>query len=254
MGRLIVSVSGVRGEIGLSLTPDVAAGFGSALATMLGAGSTVAVGRDSRPSGPTVRNAVVSGLEDCGVNVIELGVVTTPGVALMTARLGADGGVVITASHNPIQWNGIKFLMPDGVGFSAARAGQLKAVWESGEFAYVAPDRCGTESANTQTHDAHVEVVTAVVDVGAIAARRFKVVLDSVNGAGCVGTSQLLGALGCELIHMNERPTGLFPHPPEPTAENLTSLCEEVKRHGAAIGFGQDPDADRLAIVDENGT
>jgi len=254
MSRLMVSVSGIRGEIGLTLTPEIAARFGSAFATTLGAGATVAVGRDSRPSGPMIRNAVISGLLACGVKAVDLGLVTTPGVALMTRELGAEGGVVITASHNPIQWNGIKFLRPNGLALSVGRAAELKRIWESGEFAYVAPAECGTESVNSDTHTTHVGRVLDVVDVTGIAARRFKVVLDSVNGAGCVGAAMLLSKLGCELVHINERPTGLFAHTPEPTAANLTDLCEKVKRHKAAVGFAQDPDADRLAVVDENGT
>jgi len=253
MSRLMVSVSGVRGEVGKTLTPATAAAFGAAFGTMLGAGKTVVIGRDSRPSGPMVRSAVVSGLGSCGVSVVDLGVVTTPGVALMTGRLGADGGVVITASHNPIQWNGIKFLRPNGVGLSVAEAARLKAVWEAGQFAYVAPAECGIESTNTQTHVIHVKAVTDIVDVPAIAARRFAVVLDSVNGAGCAATAMLLEALGCEVTHINGEPTGLFAHTPEPTEANLTGLCEAVKRHRAAIGFAQDPDADRLALVDETG-
>jgi phosphomannomutase len=253
MSRLMVSVSGVRGEIALTLTPEVAVRFGQAFATMLGVGKIVAIGRDSRPTGPMVRNAVVSGLLSCGVNVVELGVVTTPGVALMTRKLQADGGVVITASHNPIQWNGIKFLRGDGIGLSAEQAAQLKAIWEAGQFQLAQATTCGDESVNSLTHDTHIKAVTAIVDVKGIAARRFKVVLDSVNGAGCVPTATLLSKLGCTVVHLNDRPTGLFAHTPEPTAENLTGLCEAVKRHRADIGFAQDPDADRLALVDETG-
>ena len=254
MSRLMVSVSGVRGEIGQTLTPEVAARFGAAFGTMLGAGKTVVVGRDSRPSGQMVRGAVISGLLSCGVNVVDVGIVTTPGVSLMTRRLSADGGVIITASHNPIQWNGIKFLRDSGLGLSVEQAGQLKAIWESGQFSYVAPAQCGKESANTKTHDTHVNVVLGLADVTGIAAKRFKVVLDSVNGAGCVATAVLLSKLGCELAHINGEPTGLFAHTPEPTAENLTGLCAAVQKHRAAVGFAQDPDADRLALVDENGT
>ncbi len=254
MSRLMVSVSGVRGEVGKTLTPATGAAFGAAFGTMLGAGATVVIGRDTRPSGPELRSAVVGGLRGCGVNVVDLGVVTTPGVALMIGRLGADGGVVVTASHNPVQWNGFKFLRRNGVGLGVCQAARLKAIWEAGEFAHVAPAECGTESANTETHALHVKAVTNIVDVAAIAARRFAVVLDSVNGAGCVATAALLEALGCELTHINGEPTGLFAHTPEPTEANLTRLCEAVKQHGAAIGFAQDPDADRLALVDENGT
>ncbi len=253
MSRLMVSVSGVRGEIGQTLTPEVAARFGAAFGSMLGAGKTVVVGRDSRPSGPMVRSAVVSGLLSCGVDVVDLGVVTTPGVALMVRRLMADGGIVITASHNPIQWNGIKFLRSEGLGLSVEQAAKLKSIWQDGPMNYASPKVCGVETTDTQTHAAHVKAVMDLLDVNGIASRRFKVVLDSVNGAGCVGTSMLLGRLGCEVAHINGEPTGVFAHTPEPTKENLIGLCDAVKRHRAVVGFAQDPDADRLALVDENG-
>lgn len=253
MSRLMVSVSGVRGEIGHTLTPESAARFGAAFGTMLGAGTTVVVARDSRPSGPMVCSAVVAGLQACGVSVIDLGVVTTPGAALMTRRLKADGAAVITASHNPIQWNGIKFLRPSGLALSVEQAAELKRIWQAGRFAYVEPARCGRSAASDATHETHVQAALSLADVPAVAARRFKVVLDSVNGAGCAATAMLLERLGCKLTHLNGEPTGLFAHTPEPTRENLTGLCEAVQQAGAAVGFAQDPDADRLALVDETG-
>ena len=261
MDRLIVSVSGVRGVVGSTLTPEVARQFGCALATMItsgersrtAAGKTVVIGRDTRPSGPMLRGAVADGLTSCGVNVIDLGIVTTPGVALMTGRLRADGGVVITASHNPGEYNGIKFLQPTGTALTAAAAGELKRVWESGKFAPADAEHQGRESSNADTHRAHVEAVCGVCDEKAIAARRFKVVLDSANGAGCAVTPMLLERLGCQAVRINGEPTGRFAHAPEPVKENLTQLCDEVRRHGAAAGFAQDADADRLAIVDERG-
>jgi len=251
--RLMVTVSGVRGTIGKTLTPQVACDFGCAFGTMLGAGKTVAVGRDSRLSGPMIRSAMTAGLLATSVHVVDLGLVTTPGTSLMTRLLSADGGVVITASHNPSEYNGIKFLDARGTGLTAANAGRLKAVWESREYALASADGQGTETKNAKTHGRHVDAVCAVVDVTGIAARRFKVVLDSVNGAGCVVTPMLLGALGCEVAHLNAEANGRFAHPPEPIAENLTQLCEAVRRHRADVGFAVDPDGDRLVIVDENG-
>ncbi len=261
MDRLMVGVSGVRGIVGGTLTPRVAYDFGCAFGTMLACGEqsrtgsekTVILGRDTRLSGPTIRNAVASGLMATGVNVIDLGVVTTPGAALMTSRLGADGGVIITASHNPGEYNGIKFLRPIGTGLTAEAAGELKRIWESGEFTLAGSDGRGAESSNAETHGLHVEAVCGVCDEAAVAAKRFKVALDSVNGAGCAVTPMLLARLGCEVVHLNGEPTGRFAHPPEPVAENLTELCETVRKNKAAIGFAQDADADRLAIVDENG-
>ncbi|HET6429346.1 MAG TPA: phosphoglucosamine mutase, partial [Phycisphaerae bacterium] len=142
MGRLIVSVSGVRGTVDDVLNAEIAEQFGRAFATMLGAGRTIALGRDTRASGAMLRDAIVAGLAAGGVNVVDLGVISTPGVALMIKRLGADGGVVITASHNPLPYNGIKFMTPEGLGLPAGQAERLKAIWESGKFSTA--ERSGT--------------------------------------------------------------------------------------------------------------
>ncbi len=251
--RLMVSVSGVRGTIGGTLSPQIACQFGSAFGTMLGAGKTVAIGRDTRPSGPMIVSALKAGLLASGVNVVELGVASTPGIALMTKLLKADGGIVVTASHNPAIYNGFKFLQPIGTGLTAATAEKLKAIWQGGQFTLADVDHQGIERSQGNTHGMHVDTVLSAVDVTKIASQRFKVVLDSVNGAGCVVTPMLLGRLGCEVRHLNAEASGKFAHNPEPIAENLTQLCQEVQRHKAAVGFAQDADADRLAIVDETG-
>jgi len=251
--RLMVGVSGVRGTIGTTLTPAVACDFGAAFGTMLGAGKTVVIGRDGRTSGPMVRNAVTAGLLACGVNAIDLDIATTPGVALMTSHLGADGGVVITASHNPAPYNGIKFLQPSGTGLTDDDAGKLKDIWAARQFALVDADRQGAASSDATTHAVHIDTICSMTDVTGVADKRFKVVLDSVNGAGCIVTPMLLSKLGCEVVHLNGEATGRFAHPPEPIEENLGELCAAVRKHAAAVGFAQDADADRLAIVDENG-
>ena len=257
MDRLMVSVSGVRGTVGETLTPQVACDFGLAFAAMLKAGfngkPSVVIGRDTRPSGPMVMHSVMAGLLAAGVDVMDLGVVTTPGVSMMTGRLKAQGGIVVTASHNPPQYNGIKFLQPSGTGLTAAMAARLKEIWESRSFPLAAARDMGLETRVGRTHGWHVDAVCGVIDVTAVAARRFRVVIDSINGAGCVVTPMLLGRLGCEYVHINSEPDGNFAHAPEPIEENLQGLCEAVRKNRAAVGFAQDPDADRLVVVDENG-
>ena len=251
MSRLMVGVSGVRGIVGETLTAEVARNFGRAFATMLGAGKTIALGRDTRVSGPMIRDALTGALTAGGVNVVDLGVVSTPGVALMIQRLGADGGIVVTASHNPAPYNGIKFMTPRGLNLPAEQAQRLKQTWESGKFA--AAPAPGRVTRDGRTHELHVAAACGIVDVPAIAGRKFKVVLDSINGAGGAAGAMLLRKLGCDLIQINGEPTGEFAHEPEPTAENMMQLCEAVRESGADVGFGQDPDGDRLVIVDEKG-
>jgi len=253
MDRLMVTVSGVRGIVGSTMTPRVGRDFGYAFGTMLGAGKSVVIGRDSRQSGPDLQQAITGGLLDTGVNVTSLGIASTPAVALMTAKLAADGGVIVTASHNPVQYNGIKFLQPTGTGLTAEDAMKLKSIWESGQFALVDEDARGTESHDDTAPRRHLDDVLAICDIETIAAKRFKVVLDSINGAGCIATPALLEKLGCEVVHLNAKPDGNFAHNPEPIEENLTELCDAVRAGVAAVGFAQDADADRLAIIDENG-
>ena len=253
MDRLMVTVSGVRGVVGSTMTPQVGRDFGCAFGTMLTAGRNVVIGRDSRQSGPAIQQAITEGLMATGVNVTALGIVSTPGVALMTSKLAADGGVIVTASHNPAQYNGIKFLQPTGTGLTAEDAMKLKEIWAAGQFALVDEDARGTESHDDTAPQRHLDDVLAVCNAEIIAAKRFKVVLDSINGAGCLATPALLEKLGCDIVHLNAEPDGNFAHNPEPIEENLTELCDAVRARAAAVGFAQDADADRLAIVDETG-
>lgn len=249
---LMMTVSGVRGIIGETMTPALAADIGLAFGSHLGDGKVI-VGRDSRPSGSMVQAAVVSGLLAAGCDVVELGVVSTPGAALMTVRHGAAGGVMITASHNPIAWNGIKFFTPEGCAPPADLAERIFARYRERSFRLAAVEQLGVLSRDDSTDASHVKAVLDLLDVETIRRRRFKVVLDSVNGGGCVSGRMLLERLGCQVVHVNGEPTGRFAHMPEPTAENLTGLCEAVGQQDAAIGFAQDPDADRLAVVDDGG-
>lgn len=256
--ELIISISGMRGIIGENLFPETAAAYGAAFGTFLKAnGSTikpvVAVGRDSRPSGSMVFCAVASGLASVGVDVIDLGVCTTPGVGVMLRHLKCAGGVVITASHNPLPYNGIKFLLDNGIAPPKPMAEKIRSIYFERQLNYVDSVGCGKVASNDHAAEVHLDKVLSIINPAQIAAKHFKVVLDSVNGAGGPIGVALLEKLGCQVVPVNIEPTGLFAHGAEPTAENLTSLCENVRDAKADIGFAQDPDADRLAIVDGKG-
>jgi phosphomannomutase len=265
MEALMIGVSGTRGTIGGTLTPTVVSAMSGAFAMWLnqtrppGSESRplkVVFGRDSRPSGFWVRDAAAAALIASGVELVDLDIVTTPGVAMMVNHLHADAGVVATASHNPIEWNGLKFLTRDSVAPPPPEAARIKQLYQqvlASGGNYVRVQQLVPPQKNTETHALHNRRVLERVDVLGISSKRFKVVLDSVNGAGCVATGMMLHKLGCQLIHLHGTPNGQFPHEPEPTAKNLIGLCDEVVRQRAGVGFAQDPDADRLAIVDENG-
>ena len=261
--QLIVSISGMRGIVGENLTASIAADYGRAFGTFLKNSKlktqdskliSVCIGRDSRSSGPMLASAVAEGLCAVGIDVIDVGIVPTPTVGVMVTHLGCAGGVIITASHNPIQYNGIKLLLGNAMAPPADAAGQIKQGFLEKRFDLADSARCGQTACNNQADAIHINKVLAIVDKEAIAAKRFKVVLDSVNGAGGAITKKLLAELRCRVSAINAEPTGQFAHTPEPIAENLGDLCEAVKSEDAEIGFAQDPDADRLAIVDEAGT
>jgi phosphomannomutase len=257
--ELIISISGMRGIIGENLFPETAAAYGAAFGTFLKdrtAGKnhcTAAIGRDSRPSGAMVFSAVASGLASAGVDVIDLGICTTPGVGVMLRQLKCDGGVVITASHNPIEYNGIKLLLDNGIAPPKPLAEKIRSIYLEKQFKRVDSVDCGKISSNDQTCTLHVDKVLSIVNPAQIAAKKFNVVLDSVNGAGGPSGLLLLKQLGCIVTAVNTEPTGIFAHGAEPTEENLKSLCDNVRNAGADVGFAQDPDADRLAIVDNDG-
>jgi phosphomannomutase len=200
-----------------------------------------------------VASAVAAGLCAVGVDVIDLGLVTTPGVGIMLRALGCAGGIIITASHNPIPYNGIKLLLDNGMAPPPETAAQIRQAYFEKRFDWVPSPQCGRVTVNSETDRIHVEKVLAVVQAQQIADCQYTIVLDSVNGAGAPVAKRLLAALGCKVTAVNDEPTGLFAHEPEPTAANLGGLCTQVRDVQADVGFAQDPDADRLAIVDENG-
>ncbi|UCD74670.1 MAG: phosphoglucosamine mutase [Phycisphaerales bacterium] len=255
---LMLSVSGARGIVGRTMTPavaaDFAAAYGSHVKDLTGkADPLFCLGRDSRPSGQMLTAAVVAGLTAAGCRVVELGIVTTPTVGVMIGKHHADAGMVVTASHNPIIWNGLKCLDSNGLAPPPEIAQQIIERFKARDIGYAAVEDLHPAREDATGHETHIDRVLANIDPAPIRAAGFKVVLDSVNGAGCVAGRMLLEALGCEVIHLNGEPTGIFAHTPEPTAENLTDLCRAVKDARAACGFAQDPDGDRLAIVDETG-
>ncbi|MCK4998465.1 MAG: phosphoglucosamine mutase [Anaerohalosphaera sp.] len=259
--ELIISISGMRGIIGENLTSAIAADYGCAFGTFLkrSAGDQdeklkVCIGRDSRVSGPMILSAVASGLCSAGIDVVDLGIVPTPSVGVMITHLGCAGGVVITASHNPVPYNGIKLLLGNGIAPPADMAQKIRQCYFDKDFDTVGSVDCGSIACTDKTNGVHIDKVRAIVNPETIIAKRFKVVLDSVNGAGGRIGEMLLERFGCEVIGINIDPTGIFAHTPEPTKDNLVSLCDKMNEVGADIGFAQDPDADRLAIVDQKGT
>jgi phosphomannomutase len=256
-GGLMVSVSGIRGRVGESLTPDVVATYSAAFgawATSRGKRRSVVVGRDSRVSGPMFHGIVVGALQSVGCKVVDIGLTTTPTCQLAVEDKHAAGGLMISASHNPIEWNALKFIGPTGLFLEASEGAEMRSLVERG-IPYVTWDKLGTVEGYEGALDAHIQKVLSIayLDVEKIRARRFKVALDCVRGAGGAIMPQLLGRLGCEVTAINVETDGRFPRAPEPVPENLGELEHLVRKSGAEIGFAVDPDVDRLALVSEEG-
>lgn len=258
--ELIISISGMRGLVGENMFPETAVTYGAAFGTFLleqQAGRQihpiVAIGRDSRLSGTMFASAIAAGLCGAGADVIDLGICSTPAAGIMVRHLGCQGGVVITASHNPIEYNGIKLLLDNGIAPPKPLAEQIRRRFLEKKIRYGDSLHCGKVTRNDQAVSVHVQKALALTDAQKITTKKYTVVLDSANGAGGEEGSQLLEALGCRIIGLNLEPTGLFAHKPEPIRENLGQLCQAVRENKADLGFAQDPDADRVAIVDEAG-
>jgi phosphomannomutase len=249
---LIVSVSGIRGIVGAGLTPEPALRFAQALATAT-QGGTFVLSRDGRPSGAVLRHAALAGLLGCGATVHDLGVTPTPTVGLTVRQLGAAGGIQITASHNPAPWNGLKLFGPDGAVLTAAQGQQIKTIFDGGQFRQAAWDHIGDVIENRRAETGHRERVLELVDVTRIRSRQVRVFLDANGGAGGPLGKALLESLGCRTEVVGGNADGYFEHEPEPVEANLHQVCLRVASSGAALGFVLDPDADRLAIIDENG-
>ncbi|HET6679569.1 MAG TPA: phosphoglucosamine mutase [Gemmatimonadaceae bacterium] len=254
---LMISVSGVRGRVGESLTPEVVGGFAAAFGAWSlsrSASDVIVLGRDSRVSGPMFHRAVIAALQSVGAHTVDLGVVPTPTVQLEVEHRGAAGGLAITASHNPIEWNALKFIGAAGLFLTAAEGQAMRAFADAG-VPRAEWNGLGDVVQDEGAIDRHIAAILALpqIDVPAIRARGFHVALDCVRGAGGPIMTRLLGELGCRVTAINLDADGLFPRPPEPVAENLGDLERLVAESGADVGLATDPDVDRLAIVDERG-
>jgi len=253
---LMISVSGMRGIVGKDLTPELVARHAAALGAWACAQGkpSVVLGRDARTSGPMYSRAAAAGLMSVGAEVIDVGLVPTPTVQLAVEHHHAGGGLILTASHNPIEWNALKFVGPDGIFLDGAAGDVVRALAERG------PERTGWEGVGGYREDRdaltrHLDQVMALpmLDLEAIRGRRFTVALDCVRGAGGVAIPPLLARLGCRVNAINVETDGKFPRPPEPLPENLGDLGRLVRATRADIGLAVDPDVDRLALVDERG-
>jgi phosphomannomutase len=252
MKPLKIGITGVRGIVGETFTPELAVEFAEAFGTYLDRGR-ILVCRDTRPSGPMIRSAVLAGLLAAGCEVIDLGVCPTPSMQLAVSWLKADGGIAITAGHNPWQWNALKFVRGDGLYLNSTQGEELLDIFHQGEFAKATWD---TIKQRVQTSDAieeHVKVLQESFAAETIRARKFTVAVDCCNGACSFLSPRWLATLGCEVLAVNDNPDAPFPHAPEPKTETLAQLCAVVKAGRAAIGFAHDADGERLGIVTDLG-
>jgi phosphomannomutase len=253
----MASVSGIRGRVGRSFTPELVTGIAAAFGAFMGSGSRgpVCVGRDSRTSGPMFARAVFAGLESVGVDVIDLGVVPTPTLLLAVRHHGAVGGIGVTASHNPAEWNALKLVADEGIFLDDRRSAAFRAYLAEVDPPRAAWNALGTVRTDTEAWARHLAAILALpqLDVGRIRGRKLHVAVDCVHGAGGPVIAELLDRLGCRVSAIGMDPDGRFPRDPEPTAKNLADLGALVQKSGAEIGLAIDPDADRLSLVDETG-
>ena len=254
---LMVSVSGIRGRVGEALTPEIVASYAAAFgawALSKNPGKPIVIGRDSRVSGPMFHRIAIGALQSVGARIIDIGLTTTPTCQLAVEDHHAAGGIMLSASHNPIEWNALKFIGPSGLFLEASEGTEMRGLVEKG-IPRVTWDRLGSVEADSGAAERHIEKILAIpyIDATAIRARKFRVALDCVRGAGSVIVPALLERLGCHVTAIHMEPDGRFPRPPEPVAEHLTELEQLVKDAKADVGFAVDPDVDRLALVSDAG-
>lgn len=252
MAELMVSVSGIRGIVGEALNPETILKYVSGYAEYIN-GKKIVIGRDSRKTGNFISSLVENILISKGYEVYDLGIVPTPTVLLNVEILKADGGIIITASHNPIEWNALKLCSSKGMFLTKKEGKDFLETAENNNFTYKKYDKIGKKVEYKKGIENHTSKILKNVDLELIKEKKFKVVLDCVNGAGGVFTPGLLGRLNCDFTVLNKEPNGDFPRNPEPRPKYLNALADKVKKTNADIGFAHDPDVDRLCIVDNNG-
>lgn len=251
----MISVSGIRGIFGTHLTPENLVNFTAAYGTWLD-GGTVVVGRDTRATGQICEDIVCATLQSVGCDVIKTGIAPTPTVAMAVLKHQAKGGIILTASHNPEQWNALKLLNGKSEFLDAEQGRQMLQIADSKAFSYKMFDQTGSVSEDNNAIEDHIDKILELpyIDEVVIRAANFSVAVDAVNGAGSIAFPRLLSRLGVQQIHkLHCTPNGIFPHNPEPLPEHLTEISDFVRSNGCDLGFVTDPDADRLALVDENG-
>lgn len=251
---LMISVSGIRGIFGTHLTPENLVTFTAAYGTWLGGGKVV-VGRDSRVTGQICEDIVCATLQSTGCDVIKVGIATTPTVAMGVLRHQASGGIILTASHNPAQWNALKLLNNKSEFLDADQGKEVLDIAEKGDFSYQMYDSIGSLTTDDTINEYHIDEILKLsyIDVDLIRKHGFTIAVDAVNGAASHSLPALLEVLGATLHKIHCTPNGIFPHNPEPLPEHLTEICEFVKTNKCDLGIVTDPDGDRLALVDENG-
>lgn len=266
---LKITLAGIRGKIGESLIPEVALDFAEIFGTLTNGGKIV-LGTDTRVSTQIIKSAIISGLLSTGCDIVDIGVVSTPTVQIMVKELNADGGIMVTASHNPIMWNGIKFISNQGMFLDESEMKHMFKLYSlkkqnktkfstieefiaNTDICYEKIEKIGTYNIYDKAAEIHIDKILKYIDLSLIKSLGLKVVIDCCNGSGAVMNPILMKKMGIETIYLNVEPNGKFNRDPEPVPQNLSGLSEAVVSNKADIGFAQDADADRLAIVDEKG-
>jgi len=251
---LMISVSGIRGIVGVDLTPKVIVDYVAAFITILNKPrGKIVIGKDTRSSGNLIEKIVSATIMAMGYDVLNIGIATTPTVLLSTRKMDLDGGIAITASHNSQEWNALKFCNNKGLFLNEEYIKKIEKRVKKCNFNWKKHDKLGLELNKINCTSIHINEVLKLIDVEKITEKQFKVAIDPVGNTATAIDREFLETLGCRVVSINEKPTSVFPREPEPVPENLKELCDLVKRENADIGFAQDPDGDRLSVVSEKG-